>query len=151
MRREADPWAILPAARRAADPILLIQGRRELAGVERARLERQHGGATRRVRARPDLHALDLLQPVHQRGRQFARALLDLTAADRRLQLQRFADRDHRRLVALAASFERPRHADAAGIRAEDAPPDLRLRALVDVEHAVFLRPARPFVRAAAV
>ena len=89
--------------------------------------------------------------PSMQRLRQLARPLLDLRAADLRLERQRLAERDHRRLVALAEPLERARHADAPRIGAEDARPDLRLRALVDVEHAVLLRAARPLVRAAAV
>src|SRR4029079_6647616 len=143
--------AVLTAARRATNPVLLIQRQGQLADVEIARLERQHRGATRGVRARPDLEPVDLLQSVDQRRRQLARALLDLRPPDRRLQLQRFAERNHRRFVALPESLERPRHTDTTRIRAEDARPDLRLGALVDIQHAVLFRTARPLVRAAAV
>src|SRR5262249_5387174 len=83
--------------------------------------------------------------------RELTRPLLDDGAADLRLERQCLAERDHGRFVPLTEPFERARDADAAGIRAEDAGPDLRLRALVDVEHAVFLRPADPLVRAPAV
>src|SRR5437899_95162 len=121
MRREAQPGAILAAARRAADLLLLIQRRRQLPDVEAARLERQHRGAARRLGARPDLHAVYLLQPLDERRRQLARALLDDRASDPGLERQRFAERDHRRLVALPETLEGPRHADAARIRAEDA------------------------------
>src|SRR5262249_59945656 len=99
----------------------------------------------------PHFHTVDLLQTGHQGLRELAGTFFNLRAADFGLQLQRLPERDHRRLVALAEAFEGLRHADAARIRAEDAGPDLRLRALVDVEHAVLFRPARPFVRAAAV
>src|SRR5437773_2119124 len=76
VRREAQPGPILAAARRAADLVLLIQRRRQLADVEGPRLERQHRRAPRRLGARPDLHAVHLLQPLDQRRRQLARALL---------------------------------------------------------------------------
>ena len=151
VRRQPDAWAILAAARRAADVILLVERRRQLTDVEVPRLERDDRDRARRIRAGPDLQAVDLAQPGEQRLGQLARALLDLRAADPGLERQRLTERHHRRLVALAEPFERARHADAAGIGAEDARPDLRLRALVDVEDAVLLRAAGPLVRAAAV
>src|SRR5207245_7563215 len=86
-----------------------------------------------------------------ERLRQLAGARFDLPAADARLQLQRLAERDHRRLVTLAERLEGLRHADPPRIRAVDARPDLRLRARLDIEDAVLLRPAGPLVRAPAV
>src|SRR5439155_27309835 len=76
---------------------------------------------------------------------------VDFRAADLRLKRQRFAERDHRRLVALTERLERLGNANATWIRAVNACPDSLLRALVDVEYAVLLWPARPLVRAAAV
>ena len=45
MRREAQAGAILAAARRAADVIVLVERRRQLADIEVPRQERQHRGA----------------------------------------------------------------------------------------------------------
>ncbi len=151
MRREPDPGTILTAARGAADSILLVERRRQLADVEIARLERKDSRGARWLGTGPDLHAVDFLESRDERLRQLARALLDVRSSNLGLQLERLAECEHRRLVTLTEPLECLRDADAAGIRAEDRCPDLRLRGLVDEQDAVFLRAAWPLVGAAAI
>src|SRR5437773_11669886 len=61
VRREAEPGAILSASSGAADAILLVERGRQLAHVQIPGLEREYRHPTRRIEARPDFHAVDLL------------------------------------------------------------------------------------------
>ena len=125
--------------------------------LDSLRTSRMPAGTTRSPPIAPDPGCVQILtpsifcSPSISAVRQLARALLDCARPILVWNFSASPNADHRRLVALPESLERPRDADAPGIRAEDARPDLRLRALVDVEHAVLFRPARPLVRAAAV
>ena len=127
MRRGTKPSAILAAARRDCDLVLLVQRRCELVGVERAGRNETTAARSSGFGEVQTVTPGSLPSPATSCV-EFAGARLDRSAPDAVLKLQRLSERDHRRLVALAEALEGSREPDSAWIGTVDARPELRLR-----------------------